>query len=162
MPAIRSTLGGVWYTCPVLAFSHLVQHPHFTNEESEAQKEEVTYLSIVTQQITYGLARILASQHPNNFSFHHITLQGQKELQTFRSPPRFIWRRKWQPTLVFLLENPMDRGTWQATVYGVTKESDTTLLLKNSNSLYRWWNQGQGWEGDLSKVTQQICCRTWI
>ena len=24
------------------------------------------------------------------------------------------------------LENPMDRGAWQATVYKVTKESDTT------------------------------------
>ncbi len=24
------------------------------------------------------------------------------------------------------LENSMDRGTWQATVHGVTKESDTT------------------------------------
>ena len=24
------------------------------------------------------------------------------------------------------LENPMDRGTWQATVHGVTKESDMT------------------------------------
>ena len=24
------------------------------------------------------------------------------------------------------LENPMDRGAWQATVHGVTKESDTT------------------------------------
>ena len=24
------------------------------------------------------------------------------------------------------LENPMDRGTWQATVHGVTKELDTT------------------------------------
>ena len=24
------------------------------------------------------------------------------------------------------LENPMDRGTWRATVHGVTKESDTT------------------------------------
>ena len=161
MPAIRNTLGGVWYTCPVLAFSDLVQHPHFTNEESEAQKEEATYLSIVTQQITYRLARLLASQHPNNFSFHHITLQGQKELQTFRFPPCFIWRRKWQPTPVFLLENPMDRGTWQATVYGVTKESDTTSELKN-NSFYRWWNQGPGWESDLSKVTQQISGRTGI
>ena len=25
------------------------------------------------------------------------------------------------------LENPMDRGAWQATVHGVTKESDMTL-----------------------------------
>ena len=32
------------------------------------------------------------------------------------------WKRKWQPTPVFLLENPMDRGAWWATVHGVTKE----------------------------------------
>ena len=28
------------------------------------------------------------------------------------------WRRTWQPTPVFLLENPMDRGVWRATVHG--------------------------------------------
>ena len=28
------------------------------------------------------------------------------------------WRREWQPTLVFLPENPMDRGAWWATVLG--------------------------------------------
>ena len=27
------------------------------------------------------------------------------------------------------LENPVDRGDWQATVYGVTKESDTTECI---------------------------------
>ena len=35
------------------------------------------------------------------------------------------WRRNWQPTPVFLLENPMDRGAWWVTVHGVEKESDT-------------------------------------
>ena len=29
------------------------------------------------------------------------------------------WRRKWQPTPVFLLENPRDGGVWWAAVYGV-------------------------------------------
>ena len=29
------------------------------------------------------------------------------------------------------LENPMDRGAWRATVYGVAKESDMTHLLNN-------------------------------
>ena len=33
-------------------------------------------------------------------------------------------RRKWQPTPVFLLENPIDGGVWQAIVHGVRKESD--------------------------------------
>ena len=36
------------------------------------------------------------------------------------------WSRKWQPTPLFLLGNPMDRGAWWATIHGVAKESDTT------------------------------------
>ena len=31
------------------------------------------------------------------------------------------WRRKWQPTSVFLPGNLRDRGAWRATVHGVTK-----------------------------------------
>ena len=31
------------------------------------------------------------------------------------------------------LGNPMDRGSWQATVHGVTKESDKIYLLKQQN-----------------------------
>ena len=31
------------------------------------------------------------------------------------------WRRKWQPTSVFLPRESMDRGAWQATVCGITK-----------------------------------------
>ena len=32
------------------------------------------------------------------------------------------WKRKWRPTLQYsCLKNPTDRGTWQATVHGVTK-----------------------------------------
>ena len=31
------------------------------------------------------------------------------------------WRRKWQPTPVFLLENSMGGGAWQAAVHGVAK-----------------------------------------
>ena len=36
------------------------------------------------------------------------------------------WRRKWQPIQYFCLENPMDRGAWQASVHGVAK-SQTQL-----------------------------------
>jgi len=30
------------------------------------------------------------------------------------------------PLQYFCLENPMNRGAWQATIHGVAKESDTT------------------------------------
>jgi len=35
------------------------------------------------------------------------------------------------------LENPMDRGAWQATVHGVAKELDMTEQL-NSNNSHHW------------------------
>ena len=37
---------------------------------------------------------------------------------------KLLWRRAWQPTPVFLLENPMGRGAWRAVVHGVA-ESQT-------------------------------------
>ena len=44
---------------------------------------------------------------------------------------------KWQPTPVFLLENPRDGGAWWAAVYGVT-QSRTELkgLSSSSSSIY--------------------------
>ena len=35
------------------------------------------------------------------------------------------------------LENPMDRGAWQATVHGITKELDMMELLNSSKKSYR-------------------------
>ena len=42
------------------------------------------------------------------------------------SVQRIPWRRAWQPTPVYYLENPMDRGVWWATVHRVAK-SQTRL-----------------------------------
>ena len=44
--------------------------------------------------------------------------KGQKWYGPNRS---WKWRRKWQPTPVFFLENPMDRRAWWAAVYGVAE-----------------------------------------
>ena len=49
------------------------------------------------------------------------------------------WRRKWQPTPVSCLGNPMDRGAWQATVQGIVK-SQTDLLTKHT--CIRDWRRG--------------------
>ena len=64
---------------------------------------------------------------PRGLSSEELACQG-------RRPKRFgfgswvgkiPWRRKWQPTPVFLPGNPMDRGAWWAPVHGAA-ESDTS------------------------------------
>ena len=53
--------------------------------------------------------------------------------QVVKNPPakqdpwvrKISWRRKWQPTPVFL-----PGGAWRATVQGVTKEEDTRLSVQ--------------------------------
>ena len=45
-------------------------------------------------------------------------------MQEFGTNPlvgKIPWRRKYQPTPIFCLGNPMDRGAWQAKVMGPQK-----------------------------------------
>ena len=46
-----------------------------------------------------------------------------------------LWRRNGNPLQFPCRGNPMDREAWQATVHGVTKESDTTEVLNNNKTL---------------------------
>ena len=53
--------------------------------------------------------------------------------------PLKLWRRKWQPTPVFLPvefhgQNSTDRGAWRVMVHGVAKELDTTERLKHTET----------------------------
>ena len=62
------------------------------------------------------------------------SLGASKVAQGVKNPPAMqeMWiqslcwegsleEETWQPSPVFLLENPMNRGAWQATVHSVTK-----------------------------------------
>ena len=84
------------------------------------------------------------------FSEKNLYISGQAQLQTcviqgsdggsvVKNPPadagdmldpwvgKIPWRRKWQPTLVFLPgKSRIERESWWTTVPGVTRESDTT------------------------------------
>ena len=42
------------------------------------------------------------------------------------------WRRQWQPTPVFLLENPRDGGAWWAAVYEVAQSRTQLKQLSSS------------------------------
>ena len=76
------------------------------------------------------------------------------------------WRRKWQPTPVFCLENPRDGGAWWAAVYGVT-QSQTWLkwLSSSSSSIYEIKTQmlpeepipyDNHWKRSLSKFSSDL------
>ena len=45
------------------------------------------------------------------------------------------WRRKWQPTPVFLLGDSQGRGAWWAAIYGVT-QSQTRLKQLSSSPIF--------------------------
>ena len=80
-------------------------------------------------------------------------------------------RRKWQPT-PFCLKNPVDRGTWQATVHGDHKESDKVNCLhalcpvsrlmaapkvKSLPAMWETWVQSLGQEDPLEKENVTQC-----
>ena len=50
------------------------------------------------------------------------------------------WRRKWQPTPVLLLENPMDGGGWWSAVDGVAKSQ--TLLSTHTHTPHQHQRKG--------------------
>ena len=50
------------------------------------------------------------------------------------------WRRKWQPTPVFLPGEPRDGGAWWAAVYGVTQSRTRLKRLSSSSSSSRRWS----------------------
>ena len=50
---------------------------------------------------------------------------------------RFSWRSVWQLTPLFYLENPMERGAWQATVHRVTNSQTRLRRLSTHKMKHR-------------------------
>ena len=57
--------------------------------------------------------------------FSGKNLPAMQETQVWSGPGRYFGEGNGNPLQYSHLGNPMDRGAWWATVYGVTKESDT-------------------------------------
>ena len=68
----------------------------------------------------------------------------------------------------------MDRGSWQATVHGVTKESDTTEQLNNNNTTGltavtsreqtygHGWGRGDGDGGTNRQSSMETCTLPYV
>ena len=97
-------------------------------------EQKTRYLGI---NLTKDVRDTLVDNYEIEFWGNEIQLNGFPGGSVVKNPPanagdagdmgsipgseRSPWRRKWQPTPVFLLENSMDRGAWWAIVHGVAK-----------------------------------------
>ena len=78
-----------------------------------------------------------------------ITLYGDRWLRvTILSGQRWLpqhacmhWRRKWQPTLVYCLENPVDRGAWWAAFHGVAQSRTQLKRLSRCRDRFSFHRQ---------------------
>ena len=66
---------------------------------------------------------------------------------------RFPWRRKWQPTQVFLPGKSQDRGAWWSSVHGVTKGSD---MISWKTTIYNHYSKRSIFH---SQETMKCCIR---
>ena len=65
-------------------------------------------------------------EHSKGDSVVKNLLANAGDLGSVPGPGRSPGKRNGNPLQYSCLGNPTDRGTWQATVHGITKESDTT------------------------------------
>ena len=84
------------------------------------------------------------------------------------------WRRRWHPTQVLFLENPMDGGAWWAAVHGVakswTRQRDFTFTfhchalekeMATHASVLAWRIPGMGEPGGLPSMGSHRVGHDW-
>ena len=72
---------------------------------------------------------------------YSIPMQDTQETGLDSWIRKIPWSRKWQPTPVFCLENPMDRGAWQSTQSMGLQRVGHKLVTKQQNMGLGlpWW-----------------------
>ena len=107
-------------------------------------------------------------------NFHDLGYMGSRRVwqdwATSLSLFTFMhWRRKWQPTPLFLLQNPRDGGAWWAAVYGVAQSRTWLKRLSSSreNKLMQnyslWWGEGVNKQADRYRLNRgDLLCRGWL
>ena len=104
-------------------YSHkAVRYNSCPSIESHSSNKAETYFYAFAFKL-FGLPRWLSSEEPACQS------RRPKGFGFGSWVGKIPWRRKWQPTPVFLPGNPMDRGAWRAAVHTVEK-SQTQLSAR--------------------------------
>ena len=91
---------------------------------------------------------------PGGTSGKEPTCQCRRHMRQGFDPwvRKIPWRRAWQPTPVVLLENPMDKGAWWATVHGVAKgQIRLKWLSRHQAGIHICWLKGHVWRPRLKR-----------
>ena len=131
-------------TCDSEIVGHLPRVIHLVNGSAEPglpipvvqQHVLVSFKGMKMVRMTVA-APAMQQGLPRWFSGKESPCQGRRCRRRWFDPwvGNIPWQRAWRPTPVFLLENPIDRGAWRATVHGVT-ESDTDEATEHAHTLY--------------------------
>ena len=93
----------------------------FTFHFHVLEKEMATHSSILAWKIPW-------IEEPGGLQSMGLQRVGHTERFHFHFSLFMYWRRKWQPTPVFLPGKSRDGGAWWAAIYGGHTESDTTEM----------------------------------
>ena len=84
--------------------------------------------------------------HPRSFLGGSVVKESTCQCRRYRSSwfdpwvRKIPWKKKWQPTLAFLPENSMDRGSWWAIVRGIAESciqlSDWALSMQFTQRIH--------------------------
>ena len=96
------------------------------------------FLGIALSDIRAGICLVLCQANPMDGGAWWAVVHGVARSWTWLSGFTFTfmhWRRKWQPTPVFLPGESQGQGAWWASVYGVA-QSQTWLTWLSSSSMF--------------------------
>ena len=108
-----------------MQITHWKEKLSVTNVTYDRNKGSALNLYSINKQDDSEINRLVSKKDYEQYwgfpggSAGRICLQSRKcrKLEFDPSVRKIPWRRKWQPTPVACLENPMDRGAWRATVH---------------------------------------------
>ena len=71
------------------------------------------------------------------------------------------WRREWLPIPIFLLKNPLDRGSWWVSISKLCPGSGQTLTLRSADQKppgkgFQWWAESRFQAGSVQLLHQWL------
>ena len=110
----------------------------WTEEHGGLQSMAAKFQAQLSNSHTHTQTNIKGASPVAQWSRIHLQFSSHRRCEFDPWVGEIPWRRAWQITSVDpFLENPMNRGAWQATGHGGHKESDMTEVTSHAHTQYK-------------------------